>query len=87
MTVFFVSPLFFCVCVLQATGVRLGTMLESFVGMFLGLLISLIYNWVLSLVILGLVPIIVIAGSLEAQAVTGQAGKNKRDLESAGKVS
>ncbi len=61
-------------------------MLESFVGMFLGLLISFIYNWVLSLVILGVVPIVIIAGSLEARALTGQAGDNKRDLESAGKV-
>lgn len=72
--------------VLQATGVRLGTLMESFVGMFLGLLISFIYNWVLSLVILGVVPVVVIAGSLEARALTGQVGDTKRDLESAGKV-
>ncbi len=70
----------------QATGERLGTLVESFFGMLLALLISFIYNWVLSLVILGVVPIVMIAGSLEVRAITGQAGQNKRDLESAGKV-
>ena len=70
----------------QATGARLGTLLESFIGMFLGLVISFAYNWVLSFVILGVVPIVVISSALEVTALTGQAGKTKKDLESAGKV-
>ena len=70
----------------QATGARLGTLLESFIGMILGLIISFIYNWVLSFVILGVVPIVVISSALEVTALTGQAGKTKKDLESAGKV-
>jgi len=51
----------------------------------MAVIISFAYNWVLSLIILAVVPIIAIAGSLEAKTLLGKS-KNK-DVESAGKVS
>ena len=54
--------------------------------MIVAIVIAFAYTWVLSLVILGVVPILLIAGALEVKALTGSAVKNKKALETAGKV-
>lgn len=61
-------------------------MIETVIGMVLAIVIAFAYTWVLSLVILGVVPIVLIAGALEVQALSGHTVKNKKALESAGKV-
>ncbi|XP_011409250.2 PREDICTED: bile salt export pump-like [Amphimedon queenslandica] len=70
-----------------ATGSRLGTLIETFVGMFASLIIAFVYSWMLTLVLIGFVPVFIIAGFLQLRAITGHAGDNKKALEEAGKVS
>ena len=54
--------------------------------MLLAIVIAFAYTWVLSLVILGMVPVVLVAGALEVQALSGHTVQNKKALESAGKV-
>ena len=73
-------------CTPQATGTRLGTVIETMIGMIFAIVIAFAYTWLLSLVILGMVPIVLIAGALEVKALTGHTTRNKKALETAGKV-
>ena len=70
----------------QATGTRLGTVIETMIGMLFAIVIAFAYTWVLSLVILGMVPIVLVAGALEVKALSGHTLRNKKALETAGKV-
>ena len=70
----------------QATGSRLGTLVETMIGLLLAVAISFAYNWVLTFVILGVVPFLMIAGALEVKALQGHSTKNKKALETSGKV-
>ena len=54
--------------------------------MLLAIVIAFAYTWVLSLVILGVVPVVLVAGALEVKALSGHTVQNKKALESAGKV-
>ncbi len=55
-------------------------------GMILALIIALVYAWMLTLVLITLVPIMIMAGFLQLKALTGHAGETKQALEEAGKV-
>ncbi|KAH9508579.1 ATP-dependent translocase ABCB1 [Bulinus truncatus] len=68
------------------TGIRLGTALMSFANMGVAIIISFIYGWKLTLVILGFMPFIAIGGVMQIKLLAGQAGQNKEALEDAGKV-
>ena len=70
----------------QATGTRLGTLIETAFGLSFSLIIALVYSWILTFVILGAVPILVISGLAEATILSGHTKKNKEAIESAGKV-
>ena len=54
--------------------------------MLLALGIAFGYSWVLSLLILGVVPLVIIASSLEVKALSGHANRNRKALEKSGKV-
>ena len=69
-----------------ATGSYMGNILEVFFGMVVSILISFIYSWALTLLILGLIPLIVITNILRVQALAGHSATNKKAMESAGKV-
>ncbi len=69
-----------------ATGTRLSTLLEATIGMLMSLIIAFVYSWVMSLLILGLVPMVFLSGVLEVKALAGHAAANKKSLEKAGKV-
>ena len=69
-----------------ATGVRVGTLLESIFGMLVAIIIAFVYSWVLTLLILGVVPIILITGGLQGKFLAGYTAENKRSLENSGKV-
>lgn len=56
------------------------------IGMVAAIVIAFAYTWLLSLVILGMVPIVLIAGALEVKALSGHTLRNKKALETAGKV-
>lgn len=78
-------PLFISICH-QATGSRLGALIEAFIGLLLALVIAFAYSWLLTLVILGTLPVILVAGALQVRALTGHTAANKKALEEAGKV-
>lgn len=56
------------------------------VGLLLALIIALVYAWMLTLVLLTIVPIMMISGFLQLKALTGHASENQKALEEAGKV-
>ena len=50
------------------------------------LVVAFVYSWVLTLVILGIVPLMMLAGLLQLKALAGHATNSKKALEGAGKV-
>ncbi|GFO24716.1 multidrug resistance protein 1 [Plakobranchus ocellatus] len=68
------------------TGVRLGTVLMNLANMGTAIIISFIYSWKLTLLIIGFMPFIVLGGLMQIRLLTGQAGQNKEALEGAGKI-
>jgi len=52
----------------------------------IGLILSFVYGWAITLVILAFVPLIVISGVFQTKMLTGFSGKDKDSIEQAGKV-
>ncbi|CAF0812692.1 unnamed protein product [Didymodactylos carnosus] len=69
-----------------ATGIRIGLMLQNFSSLGVGIILGFVYGWALTLMLLGFIPLIVIGGFLQSKLVSGFASKDKKALESAGKV-
>ena len=69
-----------------ATGTRLGVLFQVAFSLLLSLIISFVYSWSLTLVLVGFIPILILAGGLQLKAVTGHTKENKKQLEEAGKV-
>ncbi|XP_075683429.1 ATP-binding cassette sub-family B member 5-like isoform X1 [Rhinoderma darwinii] len=69
-----------------ATGSRLGLIAENISTMGLGVIISFIFGWEMTLLILVLTPVLVITGFLETRALTGFANRDKKQLQFAGKI-
>lgn len=69
-----------------ATGSRLGLIAENFATMGAGIIISFIFGWEMTLLILVLTPVLVITGFLETRALTGFANRDKKQLQFAGKI-
>ena len=76
---------FVVVDIWQATGIRLGTVIQSISSIVTGIIIAFIYSWELSLFIIGLSPLFAIGGYLEMKIMVGLAGSEA--LEGAGQVS
>ena len=72
---------------LQATGARIGTMISALFNLGTGIIISFIYGWALTLLVLAFLPLIVIASAVEWKIMEGGAEDDKATKETAGKVS
>lgn len=70
----------------QASGARLGTLVQNVANMGTALIIAFIYGWQLTLVIIAFLPLIAIGGALQFKILNGVAGQNKEALEQAGKI-
>lgn len=69
-----------------ATGIRIGITIKNVVTLGGGVIISFVFSWQLTLLILAFIPFIVASGFLQNQLITGSAAKNKEAEEDAGKV-
>jgi hypothetical protein len=74
-------------CVLvQATGVRIGALLQTMATIICGLVIAFVYHWQCALFVLGILPFKIIGFVMQVRIAAGFSMKNKADLEEAGKV-
>ena len=74
------------VFVIQTTGVHIGTILEAFGNLGIGTVLSLIYGWELTLVIIGFLPFIIIAGVINVKLVNKFSKKDSKTFKEASKV-
>lgn len=72
--------------VCQATGSRLGTLLQSLSNIVFGLLIGFYFSWKLTLILLLFTPFVVLGGYVEMRMLTGRKLDDKIAFDEAGKV-
>ncbi|KAI8898553.1 P-loop containing nucleoside triphosphate hydrolase protein [Globomyces pollinis-pini] len=69
------------------TGQTFGAIAQAIAGIAVGLTIAFISSWQLSLVVIGMVPLIGFAGFLQLQSLTGFGGKSRKAYAAVGQLS
>ncbi|XP_061676124.1 ATP-dependent translocase ABCB1-like isoform X7 [Syngnathoides biaculeatus] len=68
------------------TGLRLATLVQNITNLGTGVILAFVNGWELTLLVLVLVPILAVAGTVEMELLAGQAAKDKKELEKAGRI-
>ncbi|CAF4169043.1 unnamed protein product [Rotaria sp. Silwood2] len=69
-----------------ASGIHIGIMLQNIVSLGTCIIMSFVFSWQLTLLVLAFIPFVVAGGFLQNHLMTGFASKDKRLMEKAGKV-
>ena len=72
---------------MQALGIRLGSFIEIIVITVASIVIALVFSWSLTLVILGLVPLLAVTQGVHTKVKAGATGNVKKGYEESSNVS
>ena len=71
----------------KATGISLGTTLQTVAGLICAMVISFEASWLLSIVLFFCFPLLASVGYLQTKLQQGRSAKNKHLMEESGKTS
>lgn len=69
-----------------ASGVRIGMIFQNVMSLGAGVIISFVYSWQLTLLVLAFIPVMIAGGYFETRLITGVAHGDKKATEGAGQV-